>query len=103
MGLPLLATLAPTLLATATLVPSTRTPTWLPTPTVPLFPLTNLPSLPPVPTTSPPRELPTLLLVPLLLPPLSLLLDPSLLDPSPLVESMPMLPQLLTAMVVPST
>merc|ERR1712105_376718 len=68
-----------------------------------VVPLTNLPSLPPVPTTSPPRELPTLLLVPLLLPPLSLLLDLSLLDPSLLVESMPMLPQLPTAMVVPST
>jgi len=44
-----------------------------------------------VPTTSPPRELPTLLL------------DPLLPDPLLSVESTPMLPQLPTAMVDPST
>merc|ERR1712203_1010487 len=89
--LPLLATLVPMLPAMATLAPSTSTPTWSPTPTVPWSPLTSPLLLLPVLTTSPPRELPLLLLVPLLLPLLSL---PSLLLT---------LPQLLTATAAPST
>merc|ERR1719237_1979954 len=82
--------LLPTPLLMALPAPSTSTPTWLPIPTVPLSLLTSPLLLLPVPTTSPPREL------------LTLLLDPLLLDPSLSVESMPMpAPQLPTAMVAP--
>merc|ERR1712106_438723 len=68
----------------------TATDWWL-TPTVPLSPLTSPLSRLPVPTTLLPRK------------PSTLLLDPLLLDPSLLVESMPTLPQLPTAMEAPST
>merc|ERR1712226_290340 len=74
---PPLLPLPSTLLAMATLAPSTRTPTWLATPTVLLSPLMSQLLLPPVPTTSPPG-MPSTLPLPLLLSlPLPLLLPPS--------------------------